>query len=142
MNEINENHKIIIVRKKELNNRLRRIQLLMDSEKIEKLMFEEKIIELGENSEVRLKAKIDWCYSPEIKLKFERKELSKKVLIYSQISNYYIIILFVLAITGLILMAVNHSWFYIIPFFIMYLRPLYFVTFGRKKYLKILEVRE
>lgn len=96
MSHLDSKYKITIIRKKELNNRLRKISLIINSDKKEKVTFKERSFYLKGNPEVNLKAKIDWCYSPELKLLFNDNNQHKKVIISSQISDGYIIALFIL----------------------------------------------
>jgi len=131
--EINQ---ITVIRKKELNNRLRSIIVLLDDKEKIKLTKHLKNIMIEKNHSVKLKAKIDWCYSSETLLNFNDSH-QKKVIVSSQISNLYMILIFTSALLGIILTLIKGNWMYMIPFFILYLKPLYFITIGRKRYLKI-----
>lgn len=135
--EIQNSNKIILTRKKEFNNRLRNIIVLIDDEKKIKLLNQEKNVTIEESQTVRLKAKIDWCYSPEIVVSFDNTGLNKKVMVSSQISNIYMTLIFVCALLGGILTILKGNWMFMIPFFVLYLKPLYFITIGRKQYLRI-----
>lgn len=128
---------IILKRKNEINNRLRNINVVIDKSTAVKLLNKEKIVSCNGSKPIKLYAKIDWCQSPEIEINFKKEELIKTLIISSQISNTYIIIISISLISGLILTFIWHSWYYLIPFFLFYLRPLYYITFGRKKYLKV-----
>lgn len=131
---------IILKRKNEINNGLRNINVVIDKSTAVKLLNKEKIVSCIGSKPIKLYAKIDWCQSPEIEINFKKEELKKTIIISSQISNTYIIIISISLIFGLILTFIWRSWYYLIPFFLLYLRPLYYITFGRKKYLKVDEV--
>ena len=135
--EVQNSNKIILIRKKEFNNRLRNIIVLIDDEKKIKLLNREKNIIIEESQTVRLKAKIDWCYSPEIVVSFDNNGLNKKVMVSSQISNIYMTLILICALLGGILTIIKGNWVFMIPFLVLYLKPLYFITIGRKRYLRL-----
>lgn len=129
-------NRIILTRKNEFNNRFRSILVYINDKTKIRLSNKEKTLNINEGEIVKLKAKIDWCYSPEILVSFNNLQ-NRKVIISSQISNLYIVLVFLSFLLGGVVAIVKGNWIYLIPFFVLYLRPLYYITLGRKRYLKI-----
>lgn len=96
-----------LIRPKQYQDRIRDYQILIDG--IEVTTIEPggtKLITVPDDAEL-IQAKIDWCYSPKIKLEEVK---SGKLIVKNNIGGSFLASLFL---------------------------PLYYITFGREKYLTI-----
>ena len=149
-----ETGKLTIIRTKQSANRLRKLQLFIDGEKLYQISSgETKTFELpvGEH---QMYAKIDWCQTKPItvnissnkELTFELGSPLKQNLIFLMLA----IILFAFVITGrrfldestyTILLFTSLALYIVIQLFVFKEKPvLYYITFGRDKFLYLKEI--
>ena len=131
-----------LIRNSEYNNRFRKFNVFNNGKKIGEIANgEEKLFDLpeGENTVV---AKIDWCSSPEMTFTVQKNEL--KTLYVSGFKNGKLWLW-----TGVAIMVIHFLLSFIIDFhyFIILMAPvvlyqLYYITFGRKKYLHLTDIFE
>lgn len=130
---------IIISRTSEYNNRLRDYQLFLDGAKIGTISNgETKEFETTSGQHTIL-AKIDWCTSPEISLQLNQTGIKK--LLVGGFKNGKIIMPLAMgafALHFILRLAFNFNYtiFLMVPASIL---TVYYVTFGRKKYLTLSE---
>lgn len=127
--------KIILYRKKELNNKGRKYKVFFNNVLIEEIRYDEDFKEINIPSlEGKLKVKIDWCSSNEIDLSSEE---CNRFLVRSTINdNAFLVIIFgIILFVGLYFFSKTLI-FVIIPL-ILISYPLFLITFGKNNYLKL-----
>jgi hypothetical protein len=135
--------KLIITRTSEWNNKARKFGIYLNNEKI-------GVVENGEKKEFeiepgnhKINGKIDWCKSPKLELKISENETKKIEFsgykygrLFSRISLGLILIFFLMLIIFKIKLT-----FLIYISVIGFLYNMYFITFGKNRYLTIREVK-
>lgn len=136
-------HKLIIKRNSEWNNKGRNFRLFVDGEEIGKIAN-------GETREFEVRrgqhtfhAKIDWCQSK--KIQFYKAEHHNKVI---EVSGFKYGNIAVTICLGLLLIYYISKFFLYKSFdfllvivLIGFLYPLYFLTFGKNRYIRASEVK-
>jgi hypothetical protein len=131
--------KITITRTSEWANRMRQISLYMDGEKIGTIgNGETRVFDVGPGIH-KLTAKIDWCTSRDIP--FTMDEGGKK---YFRLSGFPYSNLISAGVIGTIILhyilrttiGINWIVWLAVPFFLLLL---YYISFGRRKYLTLKE---
>jgi hypothetical protein len=134
--------KLIISRKKEWQNRARKYKVYIDGEKkdiIENGKIKEMDLEPGKH---QVQLKIDWCSSPEIELEIP-EDRSKTIEVSTYKLNGWISKIMYLLFGSFFLIKIflnkeiKELIIVMIPFFLIFL---YYLTFGRKKYIEIREL--
>jgi hypothetical protein len=129
--------KINIQRTSEYNNRLRDYQIYIDNKKTGTIgNGEQKSFEIDEGTHI-IEAKIDWCGSPKVTLEIKNDE-SKNLKVGGFKYGKWLVpsSLFLLLLSFLL----NHFFdFYYLTYLIypVFLLLIYYLTFGRKKYLTL-----
>lgn len=134
--------KLIISRRKEWQNRGRKFGVYIDGEKfdvIENGAIKELELEPGKH---KVKFKIDWCSSPEEEIEVpENKAKSIEVSGFKLGKWLFPVFYVVLALFFLIKVfldkTIDELVYVVLPLFVVYL---YYLTFGRKKYIEIKEL--
>ena len=130
---------IKIQRTNDYINAVRNYRLFIDGQKIGTLSNGQIIdfeIPSGRHSVV---AKIDWCSSPEVT--FEINDNDSKIFLVGAIKNWKWIMPLIMVICTLTLLLPHNPYSYYKLFLILpiFLFLLYYLTFGRKKYLTLKE---
>ena len=134
--------KLIISRRKEWQNRGRKFKIFVDGENID-------LIKNGEIKELDLKSgnhkvqfKIDWCGSSEVQIEIP-EDKSKSLEVRGFKIGKWMLPLFNIVLTVFFLITVFFNYtvrelaYASIPFLLI---MLYYLTFGRKKYIEISEL--
>ena len=135
--------KLIITRTSEWNNKAREFGIYLNGKKID-------VIDDGEKKEIEIEpgiheinGKIDWCKSQKIEFEIAKNEYKE-----IEISGYkygHLVIIISLAIMLVYFLVRNIFDFdlkiliYIVA--VGFLYPLYFLTFGKNRYLRIREIK-
>ena len=131
--------KIKIQRTQEYNNRLRDFIILIDGKEIGKIANgETKNFEILPGHHI-IKAKIDWCSSPELSIIIDDNETKSLKVGGFKYDNWLMPITFVVFFFHFIIKAktgINGIIFLVIPTFLLLV---YYLTFGRNKYLTLTE---
>lgn len=134
--------KLIISRRKEWQNRGRKFGVYIDGEKVDVIengAIKEMELEPGKHT---LKFKIDWCSSPEKEIEVPGDK-SKSVEVSGFKLGKWLFPVFYLVLALFFLAkilwdkTIDELVYIVIPLFVVYL---YYLTFGRKKYLEIKEL--
>ena len=130
---------IKIQRTKEHNNRLRDFIILIDGQEIGKLANGEiKDFEIVPGHHT-IKAKIDWCSSPELSIITDDNETKNLKVGGFKYGNWLMPITVIIILLHSIIKAkagINGTIFLVIPSFLLLA---YYLTFGRNKYLTLTE---
>ena len=133
--------RIIIERSSEWNNRVRKIGIYIDGEKVGTINNGEKKeyeVEFGKHE---VYAKIDWCYSQKIELNINENETTElKLTGFKYGSSILPIMLGFLATYYLLTLIFDIKLIHIVwvPVIVL-LYPTYFITFGKNRYLILTE---
>ncbi len=131
---------LIIKRTSEYNNRLRDYQIFLDGKKIGTIANgQTKEFEMPPGQHTLI-AKIDWCSSPEISLTINETDRKELVVGGFKNGNWLLPIALGIIVVHFILEALfnfNYAIIFVFPIFILLI---YYITFGRKKYLVLSEV--
>ncbi|MGX1025062.1 hypothetical protein [Psychroflexus sp. MBR-150] len=135
--------KLVIKRAKEWANGARNYRLYLNDKKIGKIgNGETEVIEIEPGSH-KLQAKIDWCSSENINFEIEDNETYEVKLSSFMYSNW--LFPMVLLITALYYafdeelgLTYQFYFFAILPFGLYFL---YFITFGRNRYLRFVKLK-
>ncbi|OFX24615.1 MAG: hypothetical protein A2041_01145 [Bacteroidetes bacterium GWA2_31_9b] len=134
--------RIILSRKKEWANRARKFNVFIDGEKKDTIANGEiKEIELDPGKH-KIMLKVDWCSSPELELDL-KEEKSKTIEVCSFKANRWLMpILYI--IVGIYFIAkfvykidLTIVLYLVLPLTLVYI---YYLSFGRKKYIEIEEI--
>ncbi|GAA0739255.1 hypothetical protein [Gaetbulibacter jejuensis] len=132
-------NKLKIFRKKELNNKNRSFKVFFNDQYIGKLEdgVEYKDFEV-DSFHGKLKISVDWCSSNTQKVEFKKGQDNVKVFeTSSSIPNYaFLIIIFGCILSTVLYFIFKQSIFAITPL-VLILYPLWMITFGRKRYLRL-----
>tara|TARA_B110000967_G_C18373659_1_gene311782 strand:+ start:73 stop:510 length:438 start_codon:yes stop_codon:yes gene_type:complete len=131
--------KIIIKRNSEWNNKARLIGIYIDGEKVGTINDgETQEYEVG-NGKHEIFAKIDWCRSPKIELNIEESELKTLKLSGFKYGTWILpTLLGIMLVYYLGKYALNFEMNFLIWFIaIGFLYPIYYITFGKNRYLKL-----
>ncbi len=134
--------KLIISRRKEWQNRSRKFGIYVDGEKkdvIENGAVKELELEPGKHT---LKFKMDWVASPEKELEISDEKAKSFEVSGFKLGRWLFPVFFiVLALFFLVKVfwdkTVDEFVYIVLPLFVIYL---YYLTFGRKKYIEISEL--
>lgn len=131
--------KIKIKRTKEYNNMLRDFIILIDGQEIGKIAYgETKDFEILPGHHI-IKAKIDWCSSPELSIIINDNETKNLKVGGFKYGKWLIPITFITLLIHSVILAtagVNGIIFLAITTFLLLV---YYLTFGRNKYLTFTE---
>ncbi|HAN18922.1 MAG: hypothetical protein A2X13_12000 [Bacteroidetes bacterium GWC2_33_15] len=134
--------KIILSRKKEWANRARKFNIFIDGEKKDTISNGEiKELEL-EPGKHEIVLKVDWCSSPVLETEL-KEEKSKTIEIRGFKANRWLMpVLYIVVIIYFIARVVFkielvEVLYVVLPLSLVYL---YYLTFGRKKYIEIEEI--
>ncbi len=134
--------KLIISRRKEWQNRGRKFGVYIDGEKVDVIengAIKELELEPGKHT---LKFKIDWCSSPDRAIEIPENR-SKSVEIRGfklgrwLFPVFYVVLALFFLIKVFLDKTIDELVYVVIPLFVVYL---YYLTFGRKKYIEIKEL--
>ena len=135
--------KLIITRTSERNNKARKFGIYLNNEKIGVIDDGEKKEFEIEPGNYKINGKIDWCKSPKLEFKIaenETKEIEfsgyKYGNLFSRISLGFILIYFLTKIAFKIDLE-----FLIYISVILFLYPMYFLTFGKNRYLRVKKIK-
>ncbi|MEA2105765.1 MAG: hypothetical protein U9P82_03465 [Bacteroidota bacterium] len=134
--------KLIISRRKEWQNRGRKFGVYINGEKVDVIengAIKELELEPGKH---KVKFKIDWCSSPEEEIEVpENKAKSIEVSGFKLgrwlFPVFYVILALFFLIKVFLDKTIDELIYVVIPLFLVYL---YYLTFGRKKYIEIKEL--
>ena len=130
---------IKIHRTKEYNNKLRDFIILIDGKEIGKIANgESKDFEMLPGHHI-INAKIDWCSSPELSIVTDYNETKNLKVGGFKYGKWLMPITFVILIIHFVIKATagfNGTIFLVIPTFLILV---YYLTFGRNKYLTLTE---
>lgn len=132
---------LIIERNSEWNNKARCFKVFVDDQEVGKI-GEKDILRLElEKGSHEVQAKIDWCTSRNLKFELSEGETKTVKLSGFKHSN---LILFLSLILFLVYISMRYFLLeelnsFLILFLIPAFYPLYFITLGRKNYLRITE---
>ena len=122
-----------VKRKPSLNFRTGKVHIFVGDKKVSSIDESMNAIEVMVKEGDYVCAKMQWCSSNKVEIKSDIKELT----ITSFLSNRsFLIILFAILATTLISLLTKYIHFGLFPI-LFALFPLYYITFGRKKYLKL-----
>lgn len=134
-------NKLVITRKKELNNRLKPYKIYINDDLVDEIYNnEERKVLFFNEDEIEIFFKIDWCYSKRKKIYFGNKD-SMDIEVRSSISDA----LWFFVVAGISLMVVLYFLFdnkYFTYYSLLFLLiPLLKISFGKNNYL-IIDVDE
>ena len=130
-----------IYRESELSNKLRNYKIFIDGEFVGTIADGEAkdfAVSLGSHT---VMAAIDWCSSPNVEVVLSKNEIKKM-----QVSSFKIPIKFLLIGILLFVLSFILTTYFKFTMALLLLAPLpiiplYYVTFGRKKYLSLIEIK-
>ena len=134
--------KLILSRKKEWQNKSRKFRIYIDGKKIDTIANGEiKEIEI-EPGKHKLILKIDWCSSPEVDIEISEEKSTMMETSGYKLGNWVTLIMALLfgaffTIKIFLDKDIEELVYLIIPFFLIIL---YYLTFGRKKYIVLKEM--
>jgi hypothetical protein len=134
--------KLILSRKKEWQNKARKFRIYIDGKKIDTIANGEiKEIEI-EPGKHKLILKIDWCSSPEVDIEISEEKSTMMETSGYKLGNWVTLIMALLfgaffTIKIFLDKDIEELVYLIIPFFLIIL---YYLTFGRKKYIVLKEM--
>ncbi len=132
--------RIIIKRSSEWNNKAREIGIYINGKKrgtIDDGEVKEYEIEQGSHE---VFAKIDWCYSPKIKVKVDENQTKILKLSGFKYGTKMVWVMVLLPLIYFVLLQFNiDAKFFPFIMLIAILYPIYYITFGRKRYLVLEE---
>ncbi len=121
----------IVNYKNSFNTRSGNIKVYVDNKAIATLETEETIIDVSPGTEIYLK--LQWCYSNKIKLSKE----TNKIFVNSFLNNQmFVLILSLCLIFTMLALLTKFTFFAYLPI-IVTLYPMYYITFGYKRYLRL-----
>ncbi len=135
--------KLIIKRTSELNNKSRDFGLYVNGDKIGVIKNgETKVFDL-ETGKHQIVAKIDWCQSRKLNLEFQKNETRTIELSGFKYANLIIPLIAAMFLGHFVLKFVFGIDLVILIFagLVVFLYPIYFITFGRKRYIILNELK-
>ncbi len=124
---------LIVKRKSSLNFRTGRVHIFIGDKRVSSIDDNTNAIQVMVKEGDYVWAKMQWCSSNKVEIKSGVKELT----ITTFLSNRsFLIILFATLATTLTSLLTTYVYFGLFPI-LLALFPLYYITFGRKKYLKL-----
>ncbi|MGJ8761263.1 MAG: hypothetical protein ACSHXA_12010 [Polaribacter sp.] len=133
--------KIRIKRNSEWNNKARAIGIYIDGKKVGTINDGEAQEYEIDNGNHEIFAKIDWCRSPKMVLNINENEIITLILSGFKFGKFILpVILGIMLMYYLIKYALNFDFPFLIWFIaIGFIYPMYYITFGKNRYLILKE---